>query len=337
MRGEYNARNRRVRAQFRSVEAVRQLLITIATAPTALRLGVSILLAYMAIISISSMGFESAASPRARFAIVLGSLAASYVGYAMFRPLPFETQRSRGRFTPASRTPVWPAVALHLTGAGVLGLAAVNGTFAAGIGFTIVSAVYAGLVFGGCAIAFTVFSLAGHRALSGRFHLAGSAKAGGLIALIAGAFVLFSQYAGDATLRSAIQSVTTLSTTAPWIPAISVGPFLLGLFANFLLAMVVLGCVVGSVMTTWWYLTVVPWRDRYDHGYRIRPTPWNLGVATPLVVLVWMLVTGVSTVDLWLFDLTQSSVWVIVIASPTVLVGAYAVRRWLEPQLQQRT
>lgn len=327
---------RAVRAHVRSPRARPQLLLTLAMSPTTIRLGAATALMMTLMHIASSVGLSSATSPEAGFVIVVGSLIASYATYAVVSPLPFEEPRTCGRFKPASRSPLWQTVAMNLTPFGLFGLAAINGADAAGIAFTTMAGLYAAILLFGFSLGFTIFFMMARELFTERITVFHTAKYAIMIAPVGAAFVMFTRYGGDATLRASVQSAAGVpASTAPWIPPFSIGPLYLGLFLNFVLALTIIGCLFGSILAMCWYLTVVPWNDRYDHGYRVRPTIWNLFVAVPLSVLGWMVLADIPTVAFGPIALPQSSLWIGVSILPSVLVGAYIVRRQIEPRLQQ--
>jgi hypothetical protein len=326
-----------IQTHFHSSEAARQLLVEIATAPTAIRLSATGVLLLILTITAQAVDLSIATAPTRGVAIVLGSLGASYGAYAVLTPLPFETPREHPRFKPANRTPIWPAIALNGTGIGLVGLAAMNGAASAGIGFTVVASVYAGVLLIILSLTFTTLLTLTTGYVSARVPLVQTLKYGLMSAMVGTALVMFTRHPGGGSLPEVFHGFTDPPSIAPWIPAVSVGPVYLGLFANFVLAVVCLGCFLGSVIAMYRYLTVVPWRDRYEHGYQIHPTPWNLAVTAPFVVLLWMSLTGVPAVSLGGIILRQTTLWGGVFVLPTLLIGAYLLRRQLEPHVQEQT
>lgn len=322
---------------FHSLEAVRKFLIDLITSPTTIRLSAAVALVHMVTWIATLVDLSPATSPALGFVIVLGCLGASYAAYAVVTPLPFEEPRSRGRFKPAGRSPIWPAVAMNLTGIGLLGLAAINGAEDAGIGFTIASGIYTVTLLFTLSIAFTILLKGISRLFNSRIPLFQAVKYGIMSAPVGAAFVMFTQYADGGTLRDFVQAATMDSaSTAPWLPSFTVGPVYLGSFANYVIAVVIIGCLFGSILLMSRYLTVVPWSDRYAHGYRVRPSIWNFTVVAPFTVLGWMVLASVSAIDIGGIELRRSTLWIGLFILPTILVGAYIVRRQLEPQLQER-
>ena len=325
-----------VLTQIHSRESVLELLTDLSQSPTAIRLVAAIAMIVTAMQVIPA----SARSSTIRFGIVLGGLALSYGAYAVFSPLPFEEPRSRERFKPAGRAPIWPAVAMNLLALGTFGLAAVNNVSAAGIGFTMAAGLYSAMTILAISLVFTVIILLISGIFSTRLAISRSVKYGVLASPI-GAFLLMftrygAQYGDGATLHNELPTIVDQVNTAPWIPHFTLGPVYMGSFLNYLISLVIIGCLFGSVFTMCRYLTVVPWSDRYEHGYRVRPSIWNFVVAAPFVVLGWMVFAGVSNVSIGSIQLWQSTLWVMIFLLPTILAGAYIIRRQIEPRLQER-
>ena len=336
MRDLYHRPRRWVRTLRRSPEVVRQLVVDVAKSPTTIRLSAAVALMLTVTQIALVVGLSPTTSPTIGFVIVLGSLIVSYATYAVVSPLPFEEPRSRGRFKPAGRSPIWPAVAMNLLGFGLFGLAAMNGAEAAGIAFTMGAGIYAVVLFLIFAFTFTFLLMGASRYLTGYIFAYRSLKYGLLTAPIGAVFVMFTRYTDGATLPDKVSDIIGAASTNPWVSPFAVGPFYLGAFMNFVIALVIIGCLLGSVLTMCRYLTVVPWSDRYEHGYRVRPAIWNLIAIAPFIVLGWMYFTGVSVVDLGMIELRQAALWIGVFVLPTILAGAYIIRRQIEPRLQQR-
>lgn len=317
-------------ANFRSLEDTRQYLAEKARSPTVLRLVAAVAM----IATVMQLTAAQSLSSTAEFAIVVGAVAVSYLLYAVVSPLPFESARSRGRFKPAGRAPIWPAVAMNLTALGLFGLAAVRGVSTAGIGFTMVVGTYTlsmWIVFG---MFLTVGAIIAHQFFTDRNHVLRSVKFG-LIGPVIPLFVLtFTRLTGARIFRDGLTEIVTSASPAPWLPWFMIGPVNVGLLVNYVLAIVIIVCLFGSVGAMARYLTVVPWSDRFEHGYRVRPDIWNLAVVLPFVILGWMTVAGVLVVDVAGFALSQSLLSVAIFVLPTLLAGAYLLRRQLEPYLQ---
>lgn len=262
---------------------------------------------------------------------VLVSLCVCYVGYGVLTPLPFEEPRARSSFTPA-HTRIWPVLALHLLGLGLLVAGMGTGAPNGGLGYALMAVLYALIVSVGCLVLGFVLAVA-WKLLHKRHASFRVALALGLIVSIV---VLFTS-AGKGSTLSAFIGTTTVHAT-PWVSTLRAGPVYLGSLLNFSLAVVMLvGLVVGIVGAVW-ALTVVPWRDRYDHGYRIHPTTWNLLAVVPLLTAAWLWLNGVQKVVIPVGTTTYVVVgpleqWLVVL--PSLLVGAYLLRRRLEPLLQQ--
>lgn len=221
---------------------------------------------------------------------------------------------------------------MNLTALGFFGIAAVRNIRTGGIGFTMVVSVYTPamlLVFGG------FLTVGAHILFDNRGRPIRSAKMG----LVGGAVVLavltFTNVGGSFFRNSVSGGIVSSGSAAPWIPPFMIGPVKVGLFANFMIGLTIVGCLVGSVIAMGRYLTVVPWSDRFEHGYRVCPDAWNLAVILPFVILGWMMFVGIRIVDVGGFGLSRSLLWVVIFLLPTFLAGAYLLRRQLEPYLQE--
>jgi hypothetical protein len=269
---------------------------------------------------------------------VLAALAVSYIGYELAAPLPFEEPRSRGRFKPAGTDPIWPVALINLFGIGLIATAVYLGSRAGGVGFLVTAIVQLVLYFIGISISLAVFLWL----LTAVFGGGLSWRAGITILLftVVGTNVItFTRYGGDFTLPALIERTGGVSAT-PWIGSIMIGPVYAGTLANFIIALVMAGCLLGSVVAMGRYLTDAPWSDRYDHGYRVSPGFWNLLLTAPFVILMWMHFAGVPEVTVPLgvttASLSRSTLLLAVFVLPTVLTGAYILRRRAEPVLQRR-
>jgi curved DNA-binding protein CbpA len=331
LRDAYYAPKRWVYANFRSQAATRQFVAKTARSPTVLRLVAAVAM----IVTVMQLTAGQSLSMTAELAIVVGAVVASYLLYAVVSPLPFESPRSRERFKPAGRAPIWPAVVMNLTALGLFGLAAVRNVSTAGIGFTMVVGTYTlsmWIVFG---MFLTVAAVIGHQFFTDRNYVIRSLKFG-LIGPVVPLFVLtFTRLTGAGIFRDGLTEVVSSASPAPWLPWFMIGPVNVGLFVNYMIAIAIIVCLFGSVVAMGRYLTVVPWSDRFEHGYRVRPDAWNLAVALPFVILGWMTFAGVSVVNVGGFALSQSLLWVAIFVLPTILAGAYLLRRQVEPYLQK--
>lgn len=125
-----------------------------------------------------------------------------------------------------------------------------------------------------------------------------------------------------------------VTASSPWVGNFTLGMVYVGLLLNFLVGIVMYACILWSMYAMCRHLTAAPWIDRYDHGYRVRPGPWNLLVAGPFVVGVWMVLAGVPTIDVPLglstLTLSQQGFLTGLFVLPTVLTGLYILRRRIE-------
>ena len=331
LRDAYSAPRRWAYANFRTMEATRQYLAEKTRSPTVLRLAaaVAMIATAMQLTAVQSL------SSTAELAIVVGAVAVSYLLYAVVSPLPFESPRSRGRFKPAGRAPIWPPIAMNLTALILFGIAAVRGVSTAGIAFTMVVGTYTLSMWTVFGMFLTVGAVFVHQVFTDRNHVIRSLKFG-LIGPVVPLFVLtFTRLTGAGIFRDGLTEVVTSASPAPWLPWFMIGPVNVGLLVNFMIAILIIVCLFGSVVAMARYLTVVPWSDRFEHGYRVRPDAWNLAVVLPFVILGWMMFIGVPIVDVGGFALSQSLLWVAIFVFPTILAGAYLLRRRIEPYLQQ--
>lgn len=329
---------------FHSPQATRDLLGSLVTGPTVIRLTATVALALSVTEAVAMLGV-SAGSPAVDYGILIACLGVSYLCYAFVTPLPFETPRTRERFKPADRTTLWPLVCVHLFGVGVFALTDLLGT-EPGVVYAGSAVVYVLLVTIGCSICFGPIAAI----IVGSIHdnhprvrewLSSRGWSGFLLGSCFGvavaAVVLFTSFSGNLSLRA--RATESMGSVGPWVPAVTAGPVHLGSALNFVIGAIAFGSVIGGVIGMLWALTSVPWRDRFDHGYSIRPTGWNLLVAVPVVSFVWMFYSGVSSVPLSIATHTLRihigliTAWLVLL--PSVLVGAYLLRRYLEPTLQR--
>ena len=323
-----------IQNHFYSLAAVQQLLVDTVTSPTVIRLGATVALVVAVTRGGHSLGLSPTTTPALGLAIVLGCLAVSYATYAVVAPLPFEESRTRGRFKPAGRAPIWPAVFMNILGITLVELTNLTGSITAGVGFLMVVGVYTGLLLIMFGLVFTILFLGLDWFFNKLIRPLHMVKYGLIAAIVIASVLLFTQYGNSLRLDNAATQLVTQVNTTPWLPSFSFGPVSLGLVGNFLIAVGVLLCLFGSLITMGRYLTVTPWSDRYEHGYRVRPAIWNFVVAAPFVVLAWMTLAEVSVVTVSGIELQQSALWVWIFFLPTVLAGAYIIRRRLEPRLR---
>jgi curved DNA-binding protein CbpA len=331
LRDAYSAPRRWVYANFRTMDATKRYFSEKARSPTVLRLVAAVAM----IATAMQLTAGQSLSATAELAIVVGGVVTSYLLYAVVSPLPFESTRSRGRFKPAGRSAIWPALAMNLTALGLFGIAAVRGVRTAGIGFTMVVGIYTPVMWIVFGTFLTVAAIGVHLFFTDRGQPLRSAKFGFGAAIIVLFVMTFTRVAGSNIFRSSLSEAVSSASRAPWLPWFTIGPVNVGLFVNFMIALTIVGCLFGSVVAMGRYLTVVPWSDRFEHGYRVRPDAWNLAVVLPFIILGWMIFVGVPIVDVGGFALSRSLLWIAIFILPTFLAGAYLLRRQLEPYLQE--
>lgn len=321
---------------FHSPQATRDLISSLVAGPTGVRLTATVA-STLSVTEVVAMLGVSDGSPAVEYSILIACLGVSYLCYAFVSPLPFETPRTRERFKPVGRTSLWPLVCVHLFGIGIFILTGLLGTdpgavYAIGaVGYVLVTIIGCIVLFGWVAAVIVEWVLQSHPRQRTWFLL--GSRLGPVVASV----ILFTSFGGSLSLRVILAD--TPSPSEPWIPAVTVGPVHLGSVLNFVIGAIALGGVIGGVVGMVWALTSVPWRDRFDHGYSIRPAGWNLLVAVPLVSFVWMLYSGVSSVSLPLgthtFQLTIGLITAWLVYLPSVLVGVYLLRRRIEPTLRR--
>lgn len=304
--------------------------------PTVVRLAVAAVLCLAVVWTIRA---DNAVSPAAEFGVVLVSLCVSYAGYGILSPLPFEEPRNRAQFAP---TPIaiWPVLVVHVLGLGLLWAATSSGTPSGGIFYAFMVVPYALVVCGGCLVlGVPVGMLLSWILPLSIDRLSEELRLGLVLGLLGSATVLFTS-AGKGSALSAFVETVAPNRGTPWVPTLRAGPLHLGSLLNFGLALGMLVCLVGGIVGALWVLSVVPWRDRYDYGYHVRPTAWNLLAVVPLVTVVWMGLSGGAALSIPIgsttVELLGPDVAGGLVVSPTLLVGAYLLRRRLEPRLQRR-
>lgn len=316
----------------------------ILTSPTTIRLGLTVVLSLAILFTVGGFGVGLSG-------ILVVSLLVSYVGFGVVATW----NRTRGRFKPAGRQLLWPIIPAHLLGVGLFVLALQNGSFGAGLGYAIGGVIYAIIVWVGVLVVggviiefvrwltllplylFVSIPLRGlwfiarwlnakllRYPLWSRLHQLGDLPTFGfMLSGLLTITVLFTSVGGGFTLGAMVEPTFPQK---PWLPAFTVGPIYLGTLLNWLFGIVLLVCGVGSYIAAGWALTSVPWSDRYAHGYRIRPTPWNLLFIVPwiLFVLTSFVTIGGST--------SWTTVWFF--AHPSLFVGAYILRRYGEEKVR---
>lgn len=314
----------------RSVD--RALLRSLASSPTGVRLGITITLVFVLTITVRYLGYSPHESPTLGLGVVLVGLVGSYSGYELLSPDPFHDSRTRNRYKPDGRQRLWPIAVMNLLGVGLVVSALAGGAPTGGIVFTGVLLLpfsvpllfYSGVQPSGIEFRRTMTVI---RYAFGSVPRSMSVIATGIVVVI-----VFT--------RRGIHTPTLLDSWAvtassPWFGNFTIGMVYGGLLLNFLAGIVMYVCILWSMYAMCRHLTAAPWTDRYDHGYRVRPGPWNLLVTGPFVVGVWMVLAGVPTIDVPLgpstLTLSQQEFLTGLFVLPTVLTGLYILRRHIEP------
>lgn len=338
---------------FPSSQLTQDLLGGLVAGPTVIRLTAVIVLTLFVTEAVAMLGV-SAGAPAVEYSILIACLGVSYLCYVVVTPLPFETPRTRERFRPAGRATLWPLICVHLFGISIFALTALLGTDSGAV-YAGVAVVYALVATIGCSLLFGLFAAGIVGSILRRYprvmewlythpwwtnrrrqRITGFLL-GSRLGPVVAAVLLFTSLGGELSLRAI--TIDGTGPVGPWVPAMMVGPVHLGSVLNFVIGAIAFGSVIGGVVGMIWALTSVPWRDRFDYGYSIRPTGWNLLVAVPVVSFVWMLYSDVSSVSLPIgthtLQITIGLITAWLVLLPSVLVGAYLLRRYLEPTLQR--
>lgn len=308
----------------------------VVTSPTVIRLAVTVVLSLVVMWMIRRV---NTVSPAIELGVVLVSLCTSYLGYSILSPLPFEKPRIQAQFTPTPMA-LWPVLLVYGVGLSIHWAATLTGTSSGEIHYAFMVVLYAlSVCIGGIIIGVPVGMLLGRAIPLWRSKPFRELQSGIALGLLGSAIVLFTSVGGDSTLSAFIETVGS-NQGILWLPTLRVGPLHLGSLLNFGLAAGMWLCLAVGIVGALWGLTTVPWQDRYEYGYRVLPTVWNLFVIVPFVAVVWMWVRGEAvlsvpirsvTVELLRPDVTGG----FLVALP-LLVGVYLLRRRLEPQLHHK-
>ncbi len=296
--------------------------------PTVVRLAVT------AVFSLVVMeAVDTSVAAVTEFGVVLAILCTSYVGYAILSPLPFEKARPRSQFTPTSIT-IWPVLGCYGCGLGLLWVSILIDPSSSGIEYAIMTVLYALII----CICGLIISVPGG-ILLGRIipfwttRPFREVQSGVVLGLLGSGTVLFTTIGGNSTLSAFVETVGS-NLGAPWLPTFRVGPLHLGSLLNFSLALGLLFSLASGVVGALWALTTVPWQDRYEYGYHVRPTVWNLLVITPLVTSAWMWIRGVSVLSIPIgsttIELSRPVIGGGVLVVLPLLVSMYLLRRQFE-------
>lgn len=306
--------------------------------PTAIRLGFVALLVLTFTQSLPTVvDAYSPNDPVFGLGIVLGSVFVSYAGYEFVSPLPFESPRQRERYKPTGKRRLWPIVGANMVSLLVIALGYVMSADYGGTGFAVASVFVFAVFF---VVVPSVFGN-GIRLLVGgddavTRHTTWVGVGLGVITAIG---VLFTPVGGE-TFQQLIAVVGDPSPS-PWVDPLLFGPFRIGTLLNFLLGMTLISGLLWSGVAMCRDLTAAPWSDRYNHGYRVHPAVWNAALAAPFAVLGWMIGSGIHQIPIQLpliaaLTITRYNMVSVIVLLPTVLTGAYILRRRAEPLLREQ-
>ncbi|RRJ30072.1 J domain-containing protein [Halocatena pleomorpha] len=306
------------------------ITLDVVYSPTAVRLAITVVLSLAVTEAIRAINTVTAAT---ELGVVLVSLCTCYVGYGVLSPLPFEEPRSREQFTRTSIT-IWPVLVFYSGGLGLLWTSILIDPSSSGIEYAVMTLLYVPIVCIGCLIVGIPGGILLGRAMplwtTKPFQ---ELQSGIALGVLGSGIVLFTTVGQDGTLSSFVETVGSNQGT-PWLPMLRVGPLHLGSVLNFGLAVGLFLSLTVGVAGALWALTTVPWRDRYEHGYRVRPTVWNLLVVVPLVIVMWMWIRSVTVlsipIGLITIELSRSVIGGGLLVALPLFVSAYLLRRRLE-------
>lgn len=323
-----------------SIPFSREWLVGLASSPTSIRLSIAVLLILTFTQSAPSLGYAYSPeqTPTMGLGFVLAALGISYTSYELVSPLPFESTRSRERYKPAGRNRIWPIAGANLFSLVLFAIGAVMGTDDGGVGFASASV----LVFAGFFLVLPSIVGNGIRILLSDDDDSGPGRPAWIgvgLGMFIAVMVLFTEWGGSVSFQQLLARNGEPIPT-PWVGQFALGPLHLGMIVNFLLGIALISGLLWSVGAMCRDLTAVPWSDRYEHGYRVHPALWNAALASPFVVLGWMIASDIQRVSIdlpldWILLLSQNNLIMLVFLLPTVLTGAYILRRRAEPILRE--
>jgi hypothetical protein len=322
-----------------SLSVDRSLINSLVTSPTGIRLSATATLILVFTVLAQYFGYAPRDSTSLGLGIVLFGLVGSYTGYEILSPLPFEEPwtQSRSRYDPEGRQRIWPIAVTNAVGVGLVSSAFLSGAPYGGVAFT-------GALLLPFAIPLLFYSRsqpthAEDSSMPRTFELlfTDSYRFMSVIATVVIVTVLFTHLLVD---TPDLLTDLTVAGPSPWFGNISLGYIRVSLLLNFVIGVVMFACILWSMYAMWRYLSAAPWTDRYDHGYRVRPGVWNLLVAGPFVVFAWMVLAGVTVIEIPLgistLIITQDMVLMGLFFLPSVLTGLYILRRHLEPKIRRQ-
>lgn len=301
-----------------------------ATTPTGIRIGATVAFVLGITIGASYIGLDTQASPAIGLVIVIVGLIGSYAGYDLLFPTPYYEPPTQQRYDPDSTQRLWPIVATNLLGIGLVTFALIGGAPTGGILFTgtVLLPGVVSLVLSAVVGRITLFD----RSTGVEHALSVLTRAMSLLPPIVIGLLMFTHWGFD---TPAMVEQLGVTTATPWFGRLTLSGVYVGFVLNLLVGLLVCVCLLWSMYAMCLHLTAAPWADRYSYGYRIRPGPWNLLVAGPFVVIGWMVVAGVSTIEIPMgistIAITQQGLLTALFLLPSVLTGLYILRRRLEP------
>ncbi|RRJ33474.1 J domain-containing protein [Halocatena pleomorpha] len=313
----------------------RARLTEAATTPTGIRISATIVFVLGATIAASYAGFDIQASPTIGLVIVIVSLVGSYTGYDLLFPTPYYEPPTQQRYDPDGVQRLWPIVATNLLGIGLIMIALIGGAPTGGILFTgtVLVPVVVSLVFSD-----VVRPTLSSNHSAGVDHVLGAlTRSVSLLPSVVIALLVFTRWGFD---TPTVLEQSGMMTATPWFGRLTLSGVYVGVVLNLLVGVLVCVCLLWSLYAMCLHLTAAPWADRYSYGYQIRPGPWNLLVAGPFVIIGWMIIAGVPTIDIPVgistITITQRGLLLAVFLLPSVLTGLYILRRRLEPMFHVR-
>lgn len=317
------------RSRFPNRSQVRTVLTSPAGVPFCVTIGIMIVLTIIA----HYFGYPPRESTGVGVAIVTCSLIVSYASYDLVSSRTEQNRWVHRRFKPAGRPTLWPIAVTNLFGVALVILGLMGGAPFGGLLFTALLALPFAIPLlyynGGLPVWSRVLRRAG--APVPRLSVPNAHRYRSMVSAVLIGLLLFTRLGFSTT--ELLDSQRLVGVT-PWFLPLSIGPVSVGLLLNFLVGLCMYACLLWSMYAMVRYLIVAPWTDRYDHGYGVRPGPWNLLIAGPFVLFGWMVVTGVPTISipfgLLTISLTQADFMVGLFLLPSVATVLYLLRRHIE-------
>ncbi len=297
--------------------------------PTAVRLVITVCIAVAVITALDSV---MVVSPSLQLAILVGGLWLSYGAYEVV----YTHQRiddinsfSRSRFV------LWPLIGIHLFGLVLLWIGAIAGTPDGGARFGTISFTYTvisvSLIGIGVGIVLSILLLFGYFDESDRNRPRYTFFGIWLIYIVIG----YTQIGGIFSFETLL-TTASIATSSPWVTPHIVGPIHIGNLVNVCIGSVMIISIFGGAVAQIWALTVIPWRDRFDHGYHIHPGFWNVAMITPLVIAAGLFATQ-SRVELGAHTpvaISPATIASTMVIYPVILCALYLCRRKVAERIQ---